>query len=57
MSTTPANATAMPATSHRGKPSPSSRPAKTAIRIGPMLTSIAVVPASRYCSAALSATL
>src|SRR3954451_8720565 len=52
--TTPANATAIPATSQRGKPSPSSRPAKIAMRIGPMFTSIAVVTASRCCSAALS---
>jgi hypothetical protein len=57
MRTTPAKATVMPATSHRGNPSPRSSPAKTAIRIGPMFTSIAVVPASRCCSAALSATL
>ena len=52
-----AGTTAMPASSQRGNPSPSSRPAKTAIRIGPMLTSIAVVPASRCCSAALRDTL
>jgi hypothetical protein len=57
MSTTPAKATAVPATSQRGKPSPRTSPARTAMRIGPMLTSIDVVPASRCCSAALSARL
>ena len=43
-------------TSHRGKPSPNSSPANSAMRIGPTLTSIAVVPASTRCSAAPSAT-
>ncbi len=42
-----------------GRPwvAPTRSPARTAMRIGPTLTSIAVVPASRCCSAALSATV
>ena len=56
-STAPLNATSAPITSQRGKPSPSSSPANSAMRIGPTLTSIAVVPASTRCSAALRATL
>ena len=53
----PAKAIAQPAISVRGNPSLSTSPASTAIRIGPTLTSIAAVPASIRCSAALSATL
>ena len=57
MITTPANATAMPRSSVRGKPSLSSHPASSAIRIGPTFTSIAAVPASTRRSASFSATL
>ena len=57
MTTAPAKATAQPATSARGNPSLKSQPARSAIRIGPMLTSIAAVPASTRCSAAFRARL
>lgn len=54
---TPPNATAAPTASHLGMPSPRNAPAPSAMRIGPIPTIIAVVPASRVCSAMLSATL
>ena len=57
ISTAPANATPAPISSQRGKPSPSSAPASSAIRIGPTLISIAAVPASTRPSAAFSTTL
>ncbi|CPU66958.1 Uncharacterised protein [Mycobacteroides abscessus] len=57
MIATPANAEAMPTSRRRGKPSPSRTPASTATRTGATLTRSAVVPASRCCSAALSARL
>ena len=57
MTTTPANAIAQPVSSVRGKPSPSSQPASSAMRIGPTFTSIAAVPASTRRSASFSATL
>jgi hypothetical protein len=57
ITTTPAKAIVLPTTSWRGKPSRSSRPASTAIMIGPTLMSMAAVPASTRRSAALSATL
>src|SRR5579871_4209927 len=44
-STAPPNDTAIPAASRRGNPSCSSQPPSSARRIGPMLTSIAAVPA------------
>src|SRR4051812_35412971 len=53
----PANATAHPAKSPGGKPSPRNAPAMIAIRIGLMFTSIAAVPASTCRSAAFSVTL
>src|SRR3954447_17705723 len=53
----PANATAHPARSVRGKPSRSMSPASSAMNTGPTLTSIAAVPASTRCSAAMSITL
>lgn len=55
--TTPANDTAMPSSSDRGKPSFSSRPLSRAITTGPMLTTIAAVPASTFCSPQFSATM
>ena len=55
--THPANATAHPAKRPGGKPSPRNTPAMIAIRIGPVFTSIAAVPASTCRSAAFSATL
>ncbi len=55
--TAPANAMASPRTSVRGNRSRSSTPASSAISSGPMLTSIAAVPASTRSSPALSATL
>ncbi len=57
MITTPANATAQPVRSERGKPSFRTTPASTAIRIGPTFTSMAAVPASTRRSASLRATL
>ena len=57
MTRAPANATALPITSERGKPSWSRNPASSARISGPMLTSIAAVPASTRCSAAFNATL
>lgn len=57
INTAPANATPAPTISQRGKPSPSRPPASSAMRIGPVLTSIAAVPASTCSSAAFSATL
>ncbi len=57
ITTTPANAIAQPVRSVRGKPSPRSRPASSAISTGPMFTSIAAVPASTRRSASFSATL
>ena len=53
----PANDTAIPASSGRGSPSPRIRLLSTAIRIGPMLTSRAAVPASTFRSPAFSATM
>src|SRR5579871_951423 len=44
-STAPPNDTAIPAASRRGNPSCSSQPPSSARRIGPVLTSIAAVPA------------
>ncbi len=44
ISSTPRNATPAPIASQRGMPSPRKSPAPSAIRIGPMLTIIAVVP-------------
>ena len=53
ISTQPENATAQPANTRRGeRASPSRRPASTAMRIGPVLMSIAAVPASTRRSAA-----
>ena len=57
MSTAPTNATPAPIASHFGMPSRRNTPAPSAMRIGPMLTIMAVVPASMDCSAVLSATL
>ena len=57
MSTAPVNDTGQPAKSREGKPSRRIHPAKIAIRIGPMLTSIAAVPATIHVSAAMSETL
>jgi hypothetical protein len=57
MQTTPTNATAPPIASHFGIPSPRIQPAPSAIRIGPVLTTMAVVPASSVRSAMLSTTL
>ncbi len=57
MTAHPANATAQPAKSPGGKPSRRKIPARIAIRIGPMLTSIAAVPASTRRSASFRATL
>jgi hypothetical protein len=57
MTIVPPKAIADPTTSRGGKPSPRNSPAKIAMRIGPTLTSIAAVPASTSCSAALRATL
>jgi hypothetical protein len=57
MSTTPRNATPVPMSSQRGTPSPRKAPPPSAIRMGPIPTSIAEVPASRVCSEMFSATL
>jgi hypothetical protein len=57
MSATPTKATVLPISSHRGKPSLRKRPAMMATRMGLTLMSRALVPASRTCSAAFSATL
>jgi hypothetical protein len=57
ISATPPNATVHPAKRPGGKPSRRNTPAKIAIRIGPVFTSIAAVPASTRCSAAFSTTL
>ena len=57
ITTTPANATAQPVKSARGKPSRSTNPATTAMRTGPTFTSIAAVPASTRRSPEFSATL
>ncbi len=57
MSSTPRNATPAPMASQRGIPSPRNNPAPSAMRIGPMLTIMAVVPASSVCSARFRATL
>jgi hypothetical protein len=54
---TPVKATAQPANSQRGKPSARKMPARMAIRIGPVLITIAAVPASTRRSAALSVKL
>src|SRR3954466_9118968 len=54
MTIAPTNATAPPASSVRGKPSRRRTPASSAMNTGPMFTSIAAVPASTQCSAALS---
>jgi hypothetical protein len=53
----PMNATPAPIASHFGMPSRRNTPAPSAIRIGPMFTIMAVVPASIDCSAVLSAKL
>ena len=53
---TPPNDTAIPAASRRGNPSCSSQSPSSARRIGPMLTSIAAVPASTSRSPQLSVT-
>jgi len=50
----PVKAIAQPITSVRGKPSPRSRPARSAINNGPTFTSMAAVPASTRCSASFS---
>src|SRR5215472_13401890 len=55
--TAPANDTASPASRRRGKPSCSSQPPSNAITTGPMLTTIAAVPASTWRSPQLSATM
>src|SRR5215471_4141005 len=55
--TAPANETASPASRRRGKPSCSSQPPSNAITTGPMLTTIAAVPASTWRSPQLSATM
>jgi hypothetical protein len=57
MSTHPPKATAHPARSPGGKPSPRKIPARIVIRIGPVLTTIAAVPASTRRSAAFRVTL
>jgi hypothetical protein len=57
ITTAPAKAIAQPASSARGKPSRRTSPASTAMMIGPVLTSIAAVPASTSCSAVFSSTL
>jgi hypothetical protein len=57
ISTTPTKATAVPITTHLGSPSRRKSPAPRVIRRGPIFTIIAVVPASRDCSAMLSSTL
>jgi hypothetical protein len=57
ITTAPANDTATPAISRRGKPSLSSQPPSSAIRIGPMLTSIEAVPASTCRSPQFSTTM
>jgi len=57
ISATPPNATAQPAKRPGGKPSRRKIPAKIAIRIGPVFTSMAAVPASTRRSAAFSTTL
>jgi len=57
MVTQPVNATAHPANRPGGKPSRRKIPAMIAIRIGPVFTSIAAVPASTRRSAAFRATL
>src|SRR5262245_25677747 len=53
----PANATASPASSRRGKPSRSSHPPSTAMTTGPTLMIIAAVPASTCRSPQFSATM
>ena len=50
----PASETAIPAPSRRGKPSRSSQPPSRAIRTGPIVTTIAAVPASTSRSPQLS---
>ena len=50
----PASDTAIPAPSRRGNPSCSSQPPSSAIRIGPMVTTMAAVPASTSRSPQLS---
>src|SRR5215831_10327598 len=55
--TAPANDTASPASRRRGKPSRSSQPPSTAMTTGPMLTTIAAVPASTCRSPQLSVTM
>ena len=57
MSATPDAATAMPISRGLGKPSLSRRPANSAMRMGPTVTTRAAVPASTCCSPALRATL
>jgi hypothetical protein len=57
ITTAPAKDTATPASSGRGKPSRSSQPPSSAIRIGPMLTTIAAVPASTCRSPQFSTTM
>lgn len=55
--TAPENEMPIPSSRRRGSPSPSMRAPIRAIRIGPMFTSIAAVPASTSCSPQLSATM
>ncbi|CAM5703246.1 hypothetical protein SGRIM128S_00174 [Streptomyces griseomycini] len=55
--TAPANDTAIPASSLGGVASPSSRAPSRAMRIGPMFTTRAAVPASTCCSPQLRATM
>jgi hypothetical protein len=55
--TAPANDTAMPASRRGGIASPSRRAPSRAIRMGPMLTTSAAVPASTCCSPQFRATM
>ena len=55
--TAPANDTAIPASSRGGIGSPSSRAPSRAMRIGPVFTTRAAVPASTCCSPQLRATM
>jgi hypothetical protein len=57
ISRTPPNATRLPITTWRGKPSPRVRPASKAISSGAMWISMAAVPASRRRSASFKARL
>ena len=54
---TPANDTATPASSVRGRASLSSQPLSSAMITGPTLTTMAAVPASTFCSPQFSATM